>query len=198
MHKLVPYIKLLLTVLLFTFSLVAALWECRIDTPGEDWSKIVKTRGSDGKATGYQMMVYVDRPVVRSDQTCETYLRIKNVGKHPLELTSTYVTNRHYVQGKLYGEAIGDWKIPDSPLELLPGEVRDVPCRNAIMIRYPPDHSSAIGTRGFQFNGFGLGTNTVTVYVLPSRPFWLALAAVAALAMWRAWLGAKSLRQRNQ
>jgi hypothetical protein len=130
------------------------------------------------------MMVYVDRPIVRSDQTCRTYLRIRNAGKHPLELRSTYLTNHHYENGELFGEEIGDWSLPGSPVKLSPGEVKDVLYAGAISIGHPK-RICYVGTRGFQFRGFGLETNTATVYVLPSRPFWLVLALVGALALRR-------------
>lgn len=195
MRKIIPYIKLLLAILLLVVSLMASFWEYKVSEPTDNWSKIVTTRSPDGKTTGYQMMVYVDRPIMRSDQTCNTYLRIKNVGEHPLELTTTYVTNRSYANGTLWSEEIGDWK---PHLKLLPAEVKDVPYKYAFSVIRHPMRASAIGFYGFQFNGFGVHTNTVTVYVLPSRPFWLVLTALAALAVWRTWLGTMRLQRRSK
>lgn len=196
MRKIFPYIKLSLASLLLAISLTAALWECRINTPTNSWSKIATIRSPSGKTTSYQMMVYVDRPIMRSDQTCKTYLRIKNAGKHPLELTSTYMTNHYYINGELYGEEIGDWQIPGSPLRLLPGAVKNV--YFSVLSTRHPERISKIGFYGFSFFGWGLRTNTVTVYVLPSRPFWIVLTVVAAFAVWRAWLGTKLRQRQNQ
>lgn len=195
MRKIIPYIKLPLAGLLFVISLTVALWEFKINTPTNSWSKIATTRSTDGKTTSYQMMVYVDRPILRSDQICKTYLRIKNTGKHPLELTSTYITNHRYVNGGLYGEEIGDWQIPGSPLRLLPGEIKDVPY-NVLRTRYP-GRISAVGFYGFSFFGWGVQTNTITVYVLPSRQFCVVLTVIAAFVLWRTWLGATLRRRRN-
>ena len=183
MRRTIPYAKLSLAGLLFVVSLAVVVWNYRISAPKDDWSKVF-TAYSDYKTTNQkiQMMVYVDRPIARPDQPWKTYLRIRNAGRLPLERTSTYTTDHRYVNGQLYGEAIGDWEIPGAPLKLLPGETKDVEYRWATRGR-------TIGFYGFQFSGFGGRTNTVTVYVLPGRPFWIALAAIAALAMWRAWLG---------
>ena len=178
MRTILPYIKLLLAGLLLAFSLTAALWEYKVSIPRDRWSKIATTPNPGEKTIGYQMMVYVDRPIRRSDQTCNIYLRVRNVGRHPLELRGTYLTNRYYSNGSLYGEEIGDWQMPNPPLKLLPGAVKDVLFKK---------ENSAAGFYGFQFNGYGLQTNTVTMHVLPSRPFWLVMIVIAVVAMWRAW-----------
>ncbi|MDO8683593.1 MAG: hypothetical protein Q7N50_08935 [Armatimonadota bacterium] len=188
MRKMVPYIKLSLAGLLLAVSLTTALWEYKINAPTNNWNKIAPTQSQNRKPLGYKMMVYVDRPIMRSDQICKTYLRIKNTSKRPLEFTSTYITNRYYINGKLCGEEVGDRQMPGSPLKLMPGAVKDVLLKDNIKIRFP-GLMNTIGTRGFQFCGYRLQTNTVTIYVLPSRAFWLVLTAIAALAVWRVWLG---------
>ncbi|MHB0999056.1 MAG: hypothetical protein ACYC27_07400 [Armatimonadota bacterium] len=201
MRKKLPYIILPLAILLLAVSLMAIFWNYRVSAPKGNWSKEVITVKPEGKTTSYQMMIYADRPIMRTDQKCRTYLRIRNTGNHPLELTSTYITNKYYEDGVLFGEEIGDWELPDAHLKLLPGEIEDILYPNAIIAghyRVSWNHIDDIGTRGFQFYGFGLQTNTVTVYVLPSRLFWIILAAISALAVWRAWLGIKSRSRQSQ
>ena len=180
MRKMVTYIIVLFASLLFVLSLTAALWDCKVTSPKENWGKARTIQNV--KPIGYRMMAYVDRPIMRSGQTCKTYLSFKNVSKCTLKIESTtYVTNRLWRNGELYGEEIGDWQLHNAPYKLLPGEVLDVP--------YPRYQEKEVGFYGWQFNGYGVETNTITIYVLPSRQFCFALAAIAAFVVWRALLG---------
>jgi hypothetical protein len=132
-------------------------------------------------------MVHVDRPVTRPHLRCGTYVRIKNTGKRPLELSSTYVTNRSYFNGRLEGEEIGDWDLPGAPVVIQPGEVKDV--LYPYGIRTYRTRGLSVGVHGFQFYGFGARTNTAVAYFLPDRLPCTAVAALALLALWRIHLG---------
>lgn len=179
MRRVGPYARVLSAGLLIVILLV--LLGHRMGTSAGKWSKSITTRSSDGKLTSYRMMVYSDRSIVVPDGTCTMYLKIRNIGKHSLRLTSTYITNRRYANGRLCSEEIGDWRIPGAPLKLMPGETRDVPCA----VDTHPARLTSIGIYRYQFCGFGLQTNTVSVLVLPIWLIGLVLAAIAALA-WRA------------
>lgn len=183
MRKKLSYVTLPFALILLAVSLMVIFWNYRVSAPKDNWSKEVTTVNYEGKTVSYQMMIYADRPIVKIDQECETYLRIRNTGNQPLELTSTYITNRSYINGEVFGEEIGDWTLPDAPLKLLPGEIKEILYQNAIPMRHPEISRNTIGTRGFQFNGFGLRTNTITIYVIPGRPFWIVLAAISALTI---------------
>ncbi len=95
---------------------------------------------------------------------------MRNVGEHPLQLSSTYVCNSYYENGELVGEEIGDWQVPGGPVSLRSGETKSV-----LYVSY----LRSVGLYAFRFVGFGAHTEAASVVVLPPRWFLLVIAAIA-------------------
>lgn len=155
MCKVVGGIMFGTTLVATVVSLAAALWSVGVTRPVDGWSEAVTARSPDkadlhhtvrsldGETTAYQMMLYADRPILRSEGECRSYLRIRNAGEHPLELTGTYVTNRRYTNGRLTSEEIGNWPIPGAPIVLLAeGELHHETAR--------PDHEHRVSRSSVQ------------------------------------------------
>ncbi len=102
--------KLALTVVLticLICSTVVLFWEREAGPPKDGWGK---------PSDGLQAMVYATRPVAKVGQRCDIRLKLRNCGEERLVLpSSAYVTNPSWLNGRLYGEEIGDMELSEEP-----------------------------------------------------------------------------------
>lgn len=140
-------------------------------------------------SNGIQAIIYATRPIAKVGQRCDIHIRLRNPGKDRLVLhSSTYVTNSTWLNGRIYGQEIGDMKLCEEPsIVLEQGQVKD--------LLYCTHYSKQTGVHGYlaqlSLSG-GVRSNKITMYVIPGNGFWIVLIALELAGLYLA------LRRKNR